>query len=126
MAAILVPASSVFPIAAGLSTLAATLPTWWGPLDVLVAFTLAATTITLSGLLGRSITKEAKDATYRAYRFLTHGILVLLVVFFLAGDRITWINCLTGFAWRAWLLLYTLPVWFTALEPPSRLEPARS
>ena len=58
------------------------------------------------------INKQADDATYRAYRVLTHGILVMLVVFFLAGERITWINCLTGFGWRAWLLLYALPSWF--------------
>jgi len=58
------------------------------------------------------INKQADDATYRTYRVLTHGILVMLVVFFLAGERITWINCLTGFGWRAWLLLYALPSWF--------------
>ena len=40
----------------------------------------------------------------------------MVVVFFLFGDRIIWINCLTGFAWRAWLLLYTLPAWVTALR----------
>ena len=39
----------------------------------------------------------------------------MLVVFFLAGDRIIWSNCLTGFAWRAWLLMYTLPAWMTAV-----------
>jgi hypothetical protein len=44
--------------------------------------------------------------------------LVLLVIFFLAGDRIVWINCLTGFGWRASLLLYTLPAWLTLLEKP--------
>jgi len=32
------------------------------------------------------------------------------------GDRRVWINCLSGFAWRAWLLLYCLPAWFTALR----------
>ena len=37
---------------------------------------------------------------------------------FLAGERITWINCLTGFGWRAWLLLYALPSLFTAVKAP--------
>jgi hypothetical protein len=34
------------------------------------------------------ISRQAEDATYRAYRILTHGIFVMLVVFFLAGERI--------------------------------------
>ena len=63
--------------------------------------------------------RQADVATYRAYRILTHGIFVMLVVFFLAGERITWINCLTGFGWRAWLLLYALPSWFTAVKTPA-------
>ena len=62
------------------------------------------------------INRHAEEATYRAYRVLTHGIFVMLVVFFLAGERITWINCLTGFGWRAWLLLYALPSWFTVAK----------
>src|SRR5215472_18408368 len=40
-----------------------------------------------------------------AYRVLLHGILAIIVVFFLFGSHITWINCITGFAWRAWPLL---------------------
>lgn len=64
------------------------------------------------------INRQAEDATYRTYRMLSQGILVLLVVFFLAGERITWINCLTGFGWRAWLLLYGLPSWFTVVKGP--------
>jgi hypothetical protein len=62
------------------------------------------------------VTAEETTATYRAYRVLLHGVLALVVVFFLLGDRIVWINCLTGFAWRAWLLPYCLPAWFTALR----------
>jgi hypothetical protein len=59
------------------------------------------------------VSKPAEDASYRAYRVLIHGVLVMLVVFFLLGDRIVWSNCLTGFAWRTWLLLYGLPAWLT-------------
>jgi len=65
------------------------------------------------------ISKQADDATYRAYRILIHGIFIILAVFFLAGERITWINCLTGFGWRAWLLLYALPSWFTIVKAPA-------
>jgi hypothetical protein len=49
-------------------------------------------------------------------RALIHAILVLLVLFFLAGDRIAWNIGLVGLSWRAWLLLYTLPAWYTALR----------
>ena len=87
-----------------------------GVLDVALAFVLALMAIVMSALAGRSINKEAEKSTYRAYRVLKHGLLAMCVVFFLFGDRITWINCLTGFAWRAWLLLYSLPGWFTALR----------
>ena len=107
--------SSVFPIGAGLATNTAAFPRWWGVADVVLAFILALLAAALGGLIGRGVSKAAEASTYRSYRLLTHGILALLVVFFLAGDRINWINCLTGFAWRAWLLLYTLPAWFTAM-----------
>ena len=117
--AILFFVSSVFPVTAGLSKNTSAFPKWWGPLDVLIAFVLAMMAIVMSALVGHSITKDAEEATYRTYRFLTHGIMAMCIVFFLFGDRITWINCLTGFAWRAWLLLYILPAWFTAVRAPA-------
>jgi hypothetical protein len=67
----------------------------------------------------RQSKQTSRRRTYRAYRILIHGIFVMLVVFFLAGKRITWINCLTGFGWRAWLLLYALPSWFTVVKTPA-------
>ena len=36
--------------------------------------------ITLAGLVGRTITKQAEESTYRAYRVLLHGIIVLLLM----------------------------------------------
>jgi hypothetical protein len=61
------------------------------------------------------VNKRAEDASYRAYRVLIHGILAMGMVFILFGDRIVWSNCITGFAWRAWLLFYGLPAWLTVL-----------
>ena len=81
-----------------------------------LAFVLAIQALAIMALAEGKVTRQATDASYRVYRILTHGILVMVVVFFLFGDRIIWINCLTGFAWRAWLLLYTLPAWVTALR----------
>jgi hypothetical protein len=89
-------------------------PKWWGRLDVGLAFVLAILALVIMALAEGKMNKQAVDATYRAYRILIHGIFVTLVVFFLAGEHIIWINCLTGFAWRAWLLAYCLPAWFTA------------
>jgi hypothetical protein len=108
--------SSAFPAVAGFVRDTESWPKWWGVLDVALAFFLAALALALLGLAQGKVSKPAEDASYRAYRVLTHGILAALVVFFLVGDRIVWRNCLTGFAWRAWLLLYCLPAWFTAFS----------
>lgn len=106
--------SSVFPVVAGLSRDTSSFSVWWGRADVSLAFVLAILAFVVVGRAEGKVTAEATEATYRAYRVLLHGVLGLVVVFFLFGDRIVWINCLTGFAWRAWLLLYCLPAWFTA------------
>ncbi len=116
VAAVLFFISSAFPVVAGLSKNTASFPKLWGMLDVALAFVLVILAFAIMGLTGNSVTKQAEEATYRAYRVLVHGILVMIVVFFLFGDRIIWINCLTGFAWRAWLLLYTLPAWYFAIR----------
>jgi len=107
--------SSAFPVVAGLSKNTAAFPKWWGVLDVSIAFFLAILVLVVMALAQGKVNRQAVDASYRTYRILTHGIFAMLVVFFLAGDRVVWPNCLTGFAWRTWLLLYSLPAWFTAL-----------
>jgi hypothetical protein len=81
-----------------------------------LAFVLAVMVFAVMETAHGKISRQAEDATYRAYRILTHGIFVMLVLFFLAGERITWTNCLTGFGWRAWLLLYALPSWFAVVK----------
>jgi len=103
---------------AGLSKNTGAFPKWWGIADVVLAFVLAAMVFAVMVAAHGKISRQAEDATYRAYRILTHGIFVMLVLFFLAGERITWINCLTGFGWRVWLLLYALPSWFTVVRTP--------
>jgi hypothetical protein len=106
--------SSAFPVIAGLSKDTASFPKWWGTLDVGIAFVLAIFAFAVMGFARGKVDKRAEDTTYRAYRILIHGIFAMLVVFFLFGDRIIWINCLTGLSWRAWLLLYCLPDWIVA------------
>lgn len=107
--------SAAFPVVAGLSKDTASFPRWWGPLDVGIAFVLATLAIVVMSLAQGRMDQAAEDASYRAYRILIHAILAMLVAFFLLGDRIIWGHCLTGFAWRYWLLLYGLPSWLTVL-----------
>ena len=115
-AAIVFFISSAFPVVAGLSKNTASFPKWWGTLDVGLAFVLAALAFLVMVVAAGKVDGKSTDVSYRTYRVLIHGIFVMMVVFFLFGDRIVWINCLSGFAWRAWLLLYCLPAWFTALR----------
>jgi hypothetical protein len=113
-AAILFLISTVFPVGAGLSHNTASFPRWWGRLDVGTAFLLAALALVVLSFGQPRITKQIEDETYRAYRVLIHGIFILLVVFAFFGDRISWSQCLSGIAWRSWLLLYVLPAWIAA------------
>jgi hypothetical protein len=103
-------------LGAGLAQNAALFPRWWGPLDVVVASLLGVLMLVIVALAEGRVGRDARDASYRVYRALSYGILVLIVVFFLFGDRIVWINCLPGFAWGTWALLYGLPAGFTALR----------
>jgi hypothetical protein len=114
--------STAFPVVAGLSKDTEFFPAWWGTLDVGIAFVLAILALAIHTLVGGKVNKQTEDASYRAYRILTHGILVMLVVFFLFGDRIVWANCLTGLAWRAWLLLYSLPAWLALFGATASLS----
>lgn len=114
--AVLFLISSAFPIVAGLSKNTASFPKLWGKLDVGLAFVLAVMVFGVMALARNSVDERAKESSYRAYRVLLHGIFVMIVVFFVFGDRIIWVNCLTGFAWRSWLLLYALPEWIVAVS----------
>ena len=111
--------SAVFPAVAAFVHDRESWPGWWGVLDVGLALVLAVLAMAVLGIAQGKVTKQAEEASYRAYRILTHGIFAGLLVCYLdysTGQRIVWSNCLTGFAWRAWLLLYCLPAWFTTFR----------
>ena len=116
LTAVLFFISLAFPVTAGLAKNTAAFSKWWGILDVGIAFVLVILVFVIMALTQGKIDKQTEDTTYRAYRVLIHAILAMIVVFFLFGNHITWINCITGFAWRAWLLLYGLPAWLTAVQ----------
>jgi hypothetical protein len=108
--------SSAFPVVAGLSHDPEAFPPWWGALDVGIAFLLALLAFLVLGFARGRVNKPVEDLSYRAYRVLIHAIFAALVVFFVFGDRIVWTQCLTGLAWRFWLLLYCLPAWLALLR----------
>jgi hypothetical protein len=111
--------SSAFPVAAGLSHDTSAFPNWWGIVDVGLAFVVVIFAFAIASAFEGRVDDQVKQTTYRAYRVLLHGILALIVVFFLFGDHIVWLNCITGFGWRSWLLLYALPYWLAALKSPT-------
>jgi VIT1/CCC1 family predicted Fe2+/Mn2+ transporter len=118
--------SAAFPAVAAFVRDRKSWPKWWGVLDVSLALFLALLALAVLALAQSKVNKAAEEASYRAYRVLTHGIIAMLVVFFLVGDWIVWSNCLTGLAWRAWILLYGLPAWFTAFNaPPATSSPIK-
>jgi len=106
--------SAVFALVAGFIRDTQSWPKWWGVLDVALAFILAVLVLAIHALARRRVNEHIEGVTYRAYRVLIHGLFLGLMVFFLAGDRIIWSQCLTGFLWRGWLLLYALPWWVAA------------
>jgi hypothetical protein len=110
-AAVVFFVSLAFPVVAGFINDTASWPKWWGVLDVAIALVLGILAVSIMALASGKVNKQAEDASYRAYRVLIHAIFAVLVVFVLGGDRIVWGNCLSGLAWRFWLLLYGLPAW---------------
>ena len=104
--------SSTFPVVAAFVKDRESWPKWWGVLDVSIAFVLAMLAFAVLASGHGRVTRQAEEVSYRVYRILIHGIFAAMLVFVLFGDWIVWSNCLTGIAWRAWLLLYSLPAWF--------------
>jgi hypothetical protein len=114
-AAIVFMISTAFPVAAALTPDTSSLPPIVGILDVAVAFLLVVMAFTVITAARGQVTKEVESLTYRLYRILIHAIFALIVIFFLFGDRIHWINGLLGVGWRFWLLLYALPSWLALM-----------
>ena len=116
LAAVAFGVSLVFPIGAGLVQDTAALPGWWGVADVVFAFILAALAITVAARFDRRRTPEIERTSYRVHRIVLNLILVLVVIFLVAGNRIRWTIFLPGIAWRGWLFLYAFPAWLAALR----------
>ena len=108
--------SSAFPVIGCFVKDKEAWPKWFGVLDVSIASVLAILAIAILARASGKVDKQAEGSSYRAYRVLIHGIFVMMVVWVLFGNQIVWRNCLTGFVWRYWLLLYGLPAWFAVFR----------
>ena len=107
--------STAFPVLASLVP-AGRLPGWVGYLDVVLAGLLVLIMILILAAAGNNIPSRVKQFCYEVYRGAASLPLLLLVVFFVLGDRIQWTVLLPGLAWRAWLVLYSLPAALTVWE----------
>lgn len=114
--AIVFVVSLIFPISAGVVNDAKSMPSWWGMLDVVVAAILCALTIYLAFKFDRRVTNETRVTSYSAYRVMINVVLLLLLIFLLIGERVTWTYFLPGIAWRVWLAFYAYPAWLTAFR----------
>jgi len=108
--------SLLFPIGVGVVNDTTRFPRFWGIMDVVIAFILVTLAILIAVRFERRVTDEIRLATYRAYRVVINVVLLLLILLFLAGDRLTWTYFLPGLAWRFWLLFYCWPTWLAALR----------
>jgi hypothetical protein len=125
-AAILFVLSWAFPVCAGLVRNPTSLPQWWGTVDVTLAFVVAVGAFGIQVLGHGNVDKQAERTAYWIYRSSLHALLVVAVLVMLAGDRIKWSNCSTGFLWRTWLFLYILPWWLAAAGRPEIADPTRT
>lgn len=110
--------STAFPVAASLMPEDA-ISRVMGVLDVTVAFVLVATGITIVSRTPPA-TAETERRAVGWYRHAGIVPIVLLITFFLAGSHVRWDILLIGLAWRAWLLMYTLPATLGLLRSEGR------
>lgn len=72
--------SWAFPIAAGLAKNTSLFPKWWGTVDVALAFILAIASFGLQALVRGRLDKIVVEASYRAYRISTHGLVAVAIL----------------------------------------------
>jgi hypothetical protein len=120
-AASLLPVSTAFPVVAAILP-ADPPPRWFGIADVAIALVLVAVGTWIATRRPGPFSADVSRAALRILQGMASLPLVLLVVFFLAGDAVRWHVLLPGLAWRAWLFVVALPSWL-ALGPVDRGAP---
>jgi hypothetical protein len=116
IAAALVLVSFVFPAAAGLSKHPESFPVWWGPADVSLSLLVGVLAVIVLAMSRGQTDQYSEFASYRVYRVLIHGILIVCALVIYSGEWIVWPQCATGFLWRFWLLAYALPMWIMVVR----------
>lgn len=104
--------STAFPIVASL--LPGGAPRWLGVADVAVAAALVAVSLVLVSKYPESARGPNAVTALAVLRGAATAFLLLLVVFFLAGDALAWHVLLPGLAWRGWLFALALPAWLAS------------
>ena len=89
-------------------------PRWLGVADVGVAAALVAVGLFLVSKHPDAVRGANAVTALAVLRGAATAFLVLLVVFFLAGDTLKWHVLLPGLAWRAWLFALALPAWLAS------------
>jgi hypothetical protein len=111
--------SSVFPVAASLLQVEP-LPRWVGVVDVVTAIAFVALAMAVVSKKPSDFPVAVVARSLRIYRGLASTFLILLVLFFLAGESIKWGILLPGLAWRGWLLAMALPSWLSLWQTRQR------
>src|SRR5262249_18554643 len=107
--------STAFPLLAAL-TVQDTAPRWLGISDVTVAAAFCSTAMFISMRARNAVADRHRLRAFRLGQLVLGVIPALLVAYFVIGIRLNWTVLIIGLAWRAWLLLYTLPFLLAAKE----------
>lgn len=87
-----------------------------GVVDVAVALAFAAVSIAVVARMQRGVTDQHRVVALRAVSVIIGVVPACLALYFVAGERVRWEVLVIGLAWRAWLLLYSLPYLVAALD----------
>lgn len=122
MCVVLFAVSTAFPVVAGVRNVE-TPSRWLGITDVVVAALLLVVAIGVANKHRSSLSDNDRLIAFRASQTLFAVIPALLILFFIAGDRLSWQVMVVGLAWRGWLLLYTLPYLISAIKGAATQRP---
>lgn len=115
--------STLFPIIAGVWNIPQP-PRWLAVGDIVVASLLLVSAFALANRAKVVVRDVHRVTALRISQTVLGVIPLLLLLFFLLGDRIGWTVLVIGLAWRAWLLLYVLPFLVAAWrDEPAPMEP---
>ena len=107
--------STAFPVVAGVLNTARP-PRWLGIADVVCAALLFGAAAMVATRSRSAVTDHQRLSAFRISQAVVSLIPALLAAYFILGSRVDWTVLVIGVAWRAWLLLYTLPFLLTALR----------